>query len=84
MLAARHGSGITEKIAISLPDDLVKRVRHDVDTGTVASVSGFIVEVLRAHFDDESWSSLVQLVQAGGPEVSAADRAWARKALRDT
>ena len=83
MLMLRYDSGMTQKIAISLPDDLVTRVRHEVDVGAAPSVSGFIADVLRSHFDDESWSDLVRLVQDGRPEVSAADRAWARKALRD-
>ncbi|MDO5093370.1 MAG: hypothetical protein Q4D79_08110 [Propionibacteriaceae bacterium] len=72
---------MTQKIAVSLPDEQVDSIRRAVEHGRAASVSGFISAALaRAERED----SLVQLLDDLDRElgsVSADDLAWADKAL---
>jgi hypothetical protein avisC_04981 len=68
---------MTQKIAVSLPDEQVISIRRAVQQGRAPSVSGFIsAAVARAQQED----SLAQLLDELGP-VSDSDLAWADKEL---
>ena len=67
---------MTRKIAVSLPDAQVDSIRHAVERGRAASVSGFI----GAEREDSLERLLDDLDRELGP-VSADDLAWADKAL---
>jgi Arc/MetJ-type ribon-helix-helix transcriptional regulator len=43
----RYDAGMTIKIAVSLPDDLVEQARAAVAEGRAASVSAYVAEALR-------------------------------------
>jgi hypothetical protein len=49
----RYNRGIssTEKLAISLPKDLIEKLRRVKDEGRIESVSGYIADLLRREDD---------------------------------
>lgn len=72
---------MTEKIAISLPDEQVAAIRRAVAQGRAASVSGFIsAAVARAERENSLSELLDDLDRELGP-VSEDDLAWADEAL---
>ena len=72
---------MTQKIAVSLPDEQVVSIRRAVAEGRAASVSGFIsAAVARAQREDDLAQLLDDLDRELGP-VDDADLAWADKAL---
>ena len=76
-----YDSGMTQKIAVSLPDEQVVSIRRAVAQGRAASVSGFIsAAVARAQREDNLAQLLDDLDRELGP-VDDADLAWADKAL---
>ena len=73
--------GMTQKIAVSLPDEQVVSIRRAVEQGRAPSVSGFIsAAVARAQREDDLAQLLDDLDRELGP-VDDADLAWADKAL---
>jgi Arc/MetJ-type ribon-helix-helix transcriptional regulator len=69
------------KIAITLPQQQLARVRHAVRTGQAESVSGYIKRVLEEHDEKESLQRLVDdLIEAHGKPTKK-EQAWARRAL---
>ena len=76
-----YDSGMTQKIAVSLPDEQVVSIRRAVAQGRAPSVSGFIsAAVARAQREDNLAQLLDDLDRELGP-VDDADLAWADKAL---
>ena len=76
-----YDSGMTQKIAVSLPDEQVVSIRRAVEQGRAPSVSGFIsAAVARAQREDDLAQLLDDLDRELGP-VDDADLAWADKAL---
>ena len=72
---------MTQKIAVSLPDEQVVSIRRAVEQGRAPSVSGFIsAAVARAEREDSLERLLDDLDRELGP-VGADDLAWADKAL---
>ena len=72
---------MTQKIAVSLPDEQVVSIRRAVAQGRAPSVSGFIsAAVARAQREDDLTQLLDDLDRELGP-VDDADLAWADKAL---
>jgi Arc/MetJ-type ribon-helix-helix transcriptional regulator len=71
----------TAKIAITLPQEQLTRVRRAVRSGQAESVSGYIAQVLAEHEQRESLQQLVDdLVREHG-EPTKKEQAWARRAL---
>jgi len=69
------------KIAITLPEEQLARVRRAVRSGQADSVSGYIARVLEEHQQRESLQKLVEdLIEEHG-EPTQEERAWARRAL---
>ena len=76
-----YDPGMTQKIAVSLPDEQVISIRRAVEQGRAPSVSGFIsAAVARAQREDDLAQLLDDLDRELGP-VDDADLAWADKAL---
>ena len=76
-----YDSGMTQKIAVSLPDEQVVSIRRAVEQGRAPSVSGFIsAAVARMQREDDLAQLLDDLDRELGP-VDDADLAWADKAL---
>jgi len=77
----RYDSSMTQKIAVSLPDEQVSSIRRAVAQGRAASVSGYIsAAVARAEREDGLTELLDDLDRELGP-VDDADLAWADRAL---
>ena len=71
----------SSKIAISLPQDQLARVRQEVRSGRADSVSGYIARVLAEHEKGQSLRALLRdLIKQYG-EPSAKDIQWAERAL---
>lgn len=70
-----------EKIAVSLPAELVRAAKNAVKAGRAASVSGYVEAALAAHVanDDDAWIDEM-LEETGGP-MTEAERARAMHAL---
>ena len=76
-----YDPGMTQKIAVSLPDEQVVSIRRAVEQGRAPSVSGFIsAAVARVQREDDLAQLLDDLDRELGP-VDDADLAWADKAL---
>jgi Arc/MetJ-type ribon-helix-helix transcriptional regulator len=76
-------TGMTmSKIAVSLPDDLVARVRGAVAKGRAGSVSSYVAAALeeKAKLDDLAEMLTEMLQETGGP-LTAAERRAADEAL---
>jgi Arc/MetJ-type ribon-helix-helix transcriptional regulator len=76
-----YDCGMTTKIAISLPDEVLATARQAVNEGRASSLSGYIASTLAAHQDYEDLAALLaeMAAETGGP--SDEDRRWARRAL---
>jgi hypothetical protein len=71
----------TEKLAISLPRDLVNRLRQAKLEGRIASVSGHIAELLRREEDWQDARATIDRIFADCPGPEDEHYAWARRAL---
>ncbi|MDR2564494.1 MAG: hypothetical protein LBC97_00265 [Bifidobacteriaceae bacterium] len=72
---------MTQKIAVSLPDEQVDSIRRAVSQGKAKSVSGFIsAAVARAEQEDSLIRLLDDLDRELGP-LSENDLAWADREL---
>ena len=70
-----------EKIAVSLPAELVRAAKSAVKAGRAASVSGYVEAALSAHIAnaDDAWID-TWLEETGGP-LTPEEIAWADRAL---
>lgn len=77
----RYNSGMTQKIAISLPDEQVDAIHRAVDAGRARSVSGFVSAAIARADQEDSLARLLDDLDRELGEVSEADLQWADKAL---
>jgi hypothetical protein len=71
----------TEKLAISLPKDLIEKLRRAKDEGRIDSVSGHIAELLRREDDWRDARATLDRIFERCPDPEAKHYAWARQAL---
>jgi Arc/MetJ-type ribon-helix-helix transcriptional regulator len=71
----------TEKLAISLPKDLIDRLRLARDEGRIDSVSGYIAELLRREDDWRDARTTLDRIYERCPGPEDEHYAWARRAL---
>lgn len=71
----------TEKLAISLPKDLIDKLRRAKDEGRIDSVSGHIAELLRREDDWRDARATLDRIFERCPDPEAKHFAWARRAL---
>jgi Arc/MetJ-type ribon-helix-helix transcriptional regulator len=74
-------AGMTTKIAVSLPDELVAAARQAVAEGRAASVSAYVAEALAERRADEDLARLLDEMDAEHGPPTAEHFAWARRAL---
>ncbi len=60
MTTTQYDSGMTSKIAVSLPDHLVEQAKHAVFEGRAASVSAYVAEALEARQSQESLRQILE------------------------
>lgn len=77
----QYDSGMTKKIAISLPDEQVNSIRRAVDQGRAASVSGYISSAVARAAREDSLVELLDDLDLELSPVSEDDMAWADKVL---
>lgn len=80
----RYASGMTTKIAVSLPDELVEAAKRAVAEGRAASVSAFVAAAMASQERTESLAALVADIIAEDGEPTAKDYAWADRVLGRT
>jgi Arc/MetJ-type ribon-helix-helix transcriptional regulator len=71
----------TEKLAISLPKDLIDKLRRAREEGRIESVSGHIAELLRREDDWRDARATLDRIFEQCPEPEPEHYAWARRAL---
>jgi Arc/MetJ-type ribon-helix-helix transcriptional regulator len=69
------------KIAITLPEEQVAAARRAVAEGRSPSVSAYISQALARRDADDELAEAVAEIYAEAGQPTAADRAWARRAL---
>ena len=75
-------SGMTSKIAVSLPDHLVAEARAAVAQGRAASVSAYVAAALEEKTKLDGLGSLLEeLLAAGGGPLTDQERAGADAVL---
>ena len=77
----RYARGMTTKIAVSLPDDLVAAARQAVADGRAASVSAFVADAIEEHGRYEQLTVLLSEMAAEAGLPTDEDREWARRTL---
>lgn len=81
MLRERYDSGMTVKITVSLPDELVEDAREAVAHGQVASVSAYVAMTMRVFAQRDTLEQFLadmnEELGPPGPEAVA----WARAQL---
>jgi len=80
-MVTEYDSGMTTKIAVSLPDELVADARAAVRSGRAASVSAYVAEALADRRSRESLRAVLDGIFAETGQPTTADRRWARRAL---
>jgi antitoxin ParD1/3/4 len=78
---ARYDSGMTTKIAVSLPDELVAAARRAVAEGRAQSVSAYVASAMARQVREDDLSALVAEMRAEHGAPSAQDYAWADRVL---
>ena len=77
----RYDSGMTTKIAVSLPDELVAEAKAAVAAGASASVSAYVAAAMRSFSRTDSLAQFLDDLDAQfGPPGPEADD-WAARAL---
>jgi len=79
--ANRYDVGMTTKIAVSLPDELVIAARRAVEEGRAASVSAYVATALARQVREDDLTALLAEMHAEHGAPSAADYAWADQVL---
>jgi len=71
----------TEKLGISLPKDLIEKLRRAKDEGRIDSVSGYIADLLRREDDWRDARATLDRIFERCPDPEAKHYAWARQVL---
>lgn len=75
----RYDSGMTAKIAVSLPDELVAAARLAVAEKRAASVSSYVANAMREYEQTDSLGKLLDEMDAQYGPPSAEAEEWARE-----
>ena len=80
-MLTRYDPGMTIKIAVSLPDELVAEAKAAVRHGRAASVSAYVADCMRGTAKRETLRDVLDDIfdEIGHP--TAEERAWAREQL---
>ena len=77
----RYDPGMTVKITVSLPDELVADARAAVEAKQADSVSGYVATAMRIFADSYTWEHFMADMNAIDGPPSPEDYAWAREHL---
>jgi Arc/MetJ-type ribon-helix-helix transcriptional regulator len=80
-LPPQYDSGMTTKIAVSLPDELAAAARRAVDDGRAASVSAYVAAALARQVREDDVTALLAEMRAEHGAPSPEDYAWADEVL---
>jgi antitoxin ParD1/3/4 len=80
-VADRYDSGMTKKIAVSLPDHLVTEARDAVDRGDAASVSAYVAAAMQSYGRRDSLAGMLDDLDAEFGALDPEVTTWARQAL---
>lgn len=69
------------KLAVSVPANLVKKVRRAVARGHAASVSAYVTQALEARTQNEEMLELLEQMDRNHGKPSAEATQWARQVL---
>jgi Arc/MetJ-type ribon-helix-helix transcriptional regulator len=72
----------TERVTVTLPKQVVDRIRASVEADAAETVSGYIAEVLVERFREETVDLLLADMEAVGDPMTEAAREWARETVR--
>ena len=81
LLTQRYDFGMTTKIAVSLPDELVAAARRAVEERRAASVSAYVAAALARQVREDDLTALLAEMRSEFGSPSAADYAWADEVL---
>lgn len=81
-LEQRYDSGMTVKITISLPDELVEGARAAVEAKQATSVSAYIATAMRSFAERYTWDQYLADMEALDGPIPAEAYDWADQALR--
>ena len=77
MTVTQYDPGMTTKIAVSLPDELVEQAKAAVAAGQAASVSAYVAEALREKGRRRTLADWIAEQEAELGPITDEDRAWA-------
>lgn len=80
-MSERYDPGMTVKIAVSLPDELVDQARRAVADGRADSVSAYVAGALAERGQRETILDVLARMSLELGPPGADDAAWARSAL---
>ena len=72
----------TRKVTITMPEDLLRKARAEVDAGRAATLSGYVSDVIAERVQHGRLDDVLEVIlaQTGG-EATESERAWARDVL---
>lgn len=79
--SVKYDSGMTKKIAISLPDGQYEQILVAVEGGVAKSVSGYVSAALAAYSRRSTLEDLLDDLDAELGPVSSETQEWAKEAL---
>ncbi|MGH8929413.1 MAG: hypothetical protein ACRDZO_01940 [Egibacteraceae bacterium] len=71
----------TERVTVTLPKQVVDRIRASVETGAAETVSGYVADALVERFREESVDLLLADMESVGEPMTEAAREWARETV---
>lgn len=77
MTVPRYDPGMTVKIAVSLPDELVEQAKAAVAAGRAASVSAYVAEAMREKGRRRTLADWIAEQEAELGPITDEERAWA-------
>lgn len=80
-IATKYDESMKEKIAVSLPADLVAAARAAVRRGDAASVSAYVADALQTKAAADSWTATLEQMDLELGAPTAEDESWARTVL---
>ncbi len=69
------------KIAVSIPEEIARRVEHRVSEGDAASVSAYVTDALERMDRHEELAEVLDRMDKERGRPSARDMTWARRVL---
>ncbi len=72
----------TERVTVTLPKQVIDRIRANIETGAAETVSGYVADTLMERFREESVDLLLTDMEAVGEPTTEAAREWARDTIR--